>query len=76
MSKADAIKVDGTVVEILTSRVVRVELANGHRLLAHPSAAMRANLTALSPGDGVMVEMSPFDLSKGCVFERRREEKL
>jgi translation initiation factor IF-1 len=76
VSKEDAIKIDGRVVEILANRVVRVELANGHRLLAHPSAAMRENLKSLSPGDRVMVEMSPFDLSKGCIIERLREEPL
>ena len=67
MSKADAIKVDGTVVEILTSRVVRVELANGHRLLAYVAGKVRLSFGRLAAGDKVRLEMSPYDLSSGRI---------
>jgi translation initiation factor IF-1 len=76
LSKEDVIKIDGTVAEVLPNRVVRLELANGHRLLGHLSAPMRENLIKLSPGERVMVALSPYDLSKGCIVERLTEQKL
>lgn len=67
MYREEAIEVEGRVVEILPNTVFRVELANGHRILAHISGKMRMNFIRISPGDTVTVEMSPYDLSKGCI---------
>ncbi len=67
MSREDAIKVEGTVAEVLPNNVFRVTLANGHRILAHVSGKMRLHFVRLTPGDKVTVEMSPYDLSKGCI---------
>jgi translation initiation factor IF-1 len=68
MAREDAIKVEGAVVEALTNAVYRVELANGHRVTAHFKRRARVNLVHLAPGDKVMLEMSPFDLSTGCII--------
>ena len=70
MSREDAIKVEGTVVQVLPNTMFRVELANGHRLLAHVSGKMRIHFVRLAPGDKVTVEMSPYDLTKGCITVR------
>lgn len=67
MPREDAIEVEGTVTEALPPRIYRVELPNGHRILAHLSGEMRLSFTRLEPGDRVRVEMSPYDLSKGCI---------
>lgn len=67
MSREEAIEVEGRVVEVLPNTVFRVELANGHRILAHISGKVRMNFIRISPGDTVTVEMSPYDLSKGCI---------
>ena len=72
MSKEDVIKVEGTVVELLPNTMFRVELPNGHRILAHISGKMRLNFIRLLPGDKVMVEMSPYDLSKGRITFRQK----
>lgn len=72
MSKEDAIKVEGTVVELLPNTMFRVELPNGHRILAHISGKMRLHFIRLLPGDKVMVEMSPYDLSKGRITFRQK----
>ncbi len=66
----DAIQVEGTVVEVLPNNVVRVELSNGHRLLARISSRLRLNFIRCKTGDRAMVQMSPYDLSKGCIIER------
>ncbi|MDB6033435.1 MAG: hypothetical protein JWM16_3773 [Verrucomicrobiales bacterium] len=71
MSREDAIEVEGTIVQILPNTMVRVELVNGHRVLAHVSGKMRIQFVRLSPGDKVTVEMSPFDLTKGCITVRQ-----
>jgi len=65
--REDAIRVEGTVVEVLPNNLFRVELANGHRFVAHTSGKMRLNFIRLLLGDKVTVEMSPYDLSKGCI---------
>ena len=65
--REDAIRVEGTVVEVLPNNLFRVELPNGHRFIAHPSGKMRLNFIRLLLGDKVTVEMSPYDLSKGCI---------
>jgi len=72
VSKEDAIKVEGTVVELLPNTMFRVELPNGHRILAHISGKMRLHFIRLLPGDKVMVEMSPYDLSKGRITFRQK----
>ena len=72
MSREDAIKVEGTVVEVLPNTMFRVELPNGHRILAHISGKMRLNFIRILPGDKVTVEMSPYDLSKGCITYRQK----
>ena len=66
MARADAIEVEGTVVETLPHTLYRVELANGHRVLAH--FKRRAKMTGFALGDKVMLEMSPFDLSVGRII--------
>ena len=67
MRREDAIRVEGTVVEVLPNYLFRVELLNGHRFIAHTSGKMRLNFVRLLLGDKVTVEMSPYDLSKGCI---------
>ncbi|MGD0017129.1 MAG: translation initiation factor IF-1 [Verrucomicrobiia bacterium] len=70
MARDDAIRVEGTVVEVLPNTMFRVELPNKHRVLAHISGKMRLNFIRLMPGDKVTVEMSPYDLSKGRITFR------
>ena len=72
MAKEEAIKVEGTVVELLPNTMFRVELPNKHRILAHISGKMRLNFIRLLPGDKVMIEMSPYDLSKGRITFRQK----
>jgi len=72
VSREDAIKIEGTVVEVLPNTMFRVELPNGHRILAHISGKMRLNFIRILPGDKVSVEMSPYDLSKGCITYRQK----
>jgi translation initiation factor IF-1 len=68
MAREDAIKIEGAVVAALSSAVYRVELANGHRLMAHFKCRSQVNAVHLAPGDKVMLEMSPFDLSTGRII--------
>ena len=68
MPREEAIRVEGTVVEVLPNNLFRVELANGHRFMAHTSGKMRMNFIRLVAGDRVTVEMSPYDLSKGLII--------
>jgi len=72
VAKEDAIKIEGTVVELLPNTMFRVELPNGHRILAHISGKMRLNFIRLLPGDKVTVEISPYDLSKGRITFRQK----
>jgi len=72
MAKEEAIKLEGTVVELLPNTMFRVELPNKHQILAHISGKMRLNFIRLLPGDKVMVEMSPYDLSKGRITFRQK----
>ena len=67
MPRAGAIKVEGTVVEVLKETLFRVELPNRHRFLAHVAGKAGAKWVRFSPGDKVTVEMSPYDLSKGRI---------
>jgi translation initiation factor IF-1 len=71
VSREDAIEVEGTIVQVLPNTMIRVELVNGHRILAHVSGKMRIQFIRLSPGDKVTVEMSPYDLTKGCITVRQ-----
>ena len=61
MSKEDAIEIDGVVIEPLPNAMFTVELANGHRILAHISGKIRTNYIRILPGDKVTVELSPYD---------------
>jgi|UniRef100_A0A7V4LCN0 translation initiation factor IF-1 len=70
MPKEDAIEVEGKVVEPLPNAMFRVELANGHRVLAHISGKMRMHYIKILPGDKVIVELSPYDLNRGRIVYR------
>jgi translation initiation factor IF-1 len=70
VGKESAIQVEGTVVEALPNAMFRVELENGHRVLAHVSGKMRMHFIKILPGDKVTVELSPYDLSRGRVVYR------
>ena len=72
MAKEDAIEVEGTVVETLPNAMFRVELPNGHRILAHISGKMRMHFIRILPGDKVTVELSPYDLSRGRITYRSK----
>jgi len=72
MPKKESIEVEGTVTEALPNAVFRVELANGHKVLAHISGRMRMHFIRVLPGDRVLVELSPYDLSRGRVTFRFR----
>lgn len=72
MSKADVIEVEGKVIEALPNATFRVELQNGHELLAHISGKLRMNFIRILPGDKVTVEISPYDLSKGRITWRSK----
>lgn len=72
MSKADVIEVEGTVVEKLPNAMFQVELANGHKVLAHISGKLRMNFIKILPGDKVTLEMSPYDLSRGRITWRSK----
>lgn len=72
MSKEDVIEIEGTVVESLLNAQFRVELPNGHQLLAHISGKLRMNFIRILPGDKVTLEMSPYDLTKGRITWRSK----
>ena len=67
MSKADVIEIEGKVVEKLPNAMFKVELENGHQVLAHISGKLRTNFIKILPGDTVTLELSPYDLSKGRI---------
>ena len=70
MAKKDAIRFDAKVIEALPNAVFRVELENGHQILAHVSGKMRMHFIRILPGDTVTVEMSPYDLNRGRIVMR------
>ena len=70
MAKQAAIEQDGTIVEALSNAMFRVELENGHVIIAHISGKMRMHYIKILPGDKIRVEMSPYDLSKGRIVFR------
>ena len=72
MSKEDVIDIEGSVVEALPSAQFKVELPNGHQILAHISGKLRMNFIRILPGDKVTVEMSPYDLTKGRITWRSK----
>ncbi|HKL20894.1 MAG TPA: translation initiation factor IF-1 [Tichowtungia sp.] len=72
MTKEEAIEVEGTVVEPLPNAMFRVELDNGHVVLAHISGKMRKYYIRILPGDRVTVELSPYDLSRGRITYRSK----
>ena len=72
MSKEDVIEIEGTVVESLPNAQFRVELPNGHQLLAHISGKLRMNFIRILPGDKVTLEMTPYDLTKGRITWRSK----
>ena len=72
MSKEDVIEIEGTVVEALPNTNFKVELENGHQILAHISGKLRMNYIKILPGDKVKVELSPYDLSRGRITWRAK----
>ena len=72
MSKEDVIEIEGVVVESLPNTTFKVELANGHQILAHISGKLRMNYIKILPGDKVKVELSPYDLTKGRITWRAK----
>ncbi len=70
MSKNDVVEVEGTVIEPLPNAMFRVELENGHKVLAHVSGKIRMNFIRILPGDKVTIELSPYDLSRGRIVYR------
>ena len=72
MAKEEAIEVEGVVKEALPNTTFRVELQNGHMILAHLSGKMRKHYIRIVPGDSVKVELSPYDLNRGRIIFRER----
>lgn len=72
MAKEEAIPMEGTVTEALANTQFRVELDNGHMILAHVAGKMRKNFIRIVPGDRVKVEVSPYDLTRGRITYRER----
>ena len=72
MPKEDIIEVEGTVTEALPNAMFNVELANGHKILAHISGKLRMNFIKILPGDKVTIEISPYDLSRGRITWRAK----
>jgi len=70
VSKQDVIEVEGSVVEPLPNAMFRVELENGHKVLAHVSGKIRMNFIRILPGDKVTIELSPYDLTRGRIVYR------
>jgi translation initiation factor IF-1 len=70
MAKQESIEQDGTIIEALSNAMFRVELENGHQVIAHISGKMRMNYIKILPGDKVKLEMSPYDLTKGRIVYR------
>ena len=72
MARTDLIQVEGKVTDLLPNTMFRVELPNGHRVLAHISGKMRLHFIRILPGDKVLLEMSPYDLTKGRITFRQK----
>ena len=76
MPGAEPIRVEGRIVEVWSHRLVRAELSNGHRLMAHSTRATSKVLVDAQPGEIVVLEVSTFDLSKGRVMERKKQNEI
>jgi translation initiation factor IF-1 len=74
MPKEEAIQVEGTIIEPLPNAMFRVELDNGHKVLAHISGKMRMHFIKILPGDRVTIELSPYDLSRGRITFRSKNK--
>ena len=72
MAKEELIETEGTVLEMLPNAMFRVELENGHKVLAHVSGKMRMNFIRILPGDKVKLELSPYDLTRGRITFRNK----
>lgn len=72
MAKQEAIQVEGKVFETLPNAMFRVELPNGHKVLAHVSGKMRMHFIKILPGDSVTIELSPYDLTRGRIIYRAK----
>jgi len=72
MAKEDLIQVEGKVLETLPNAMFRVELDNGHKVLAHVSGKMRMHFIRILPGDKVTIELSPYDLTRGRITFRAK----
>jgi translation initiation factor IF-1 len=72
LSKDDVIEVSGKITEKYPNAMFQVELENGHKILAHISGKLRMNFIRIIPGDKVLVEMSPYDLTKGRIIWREK----
>ena len=72
MTKEDAIEVEGTVIEPLPNAMFRVEMDNGHKILAHVAGKMRLHHIRILPGDKVTIQLSPYDLTRGRITYRFR----
>jgi translation initiation factor IF-1 len=70
--KEEPIVIDGKVLETLPNAMFRVELSNGHKVLAHVSGKMRMNFIRILPGDTVILELSPYDLTRGRITRREK----
>ncbi len=70
MPRDDSFEAEGRVIEVLPNSLCRVEMPNGHRILAHRSSRVRSSGLQLGPGDRVKVEMSPYDMSRGRIVNR------
>jgi translation initiation factor IF-1 len=73
MAKEEAIQVEGTIIEPLPNAMFRVELENGHKVLAHISGKMRMHFIKILPGDKVTIELSPYDLTRGRITFRSKK---
>ncbi len=72
MAKDDVIEVEGVVLEKLPNAQFQIELENGHKIIAHISGKLRMNYIKIIPGDKVLIEMSPYDLTKGRIVWREK----
>ena len=72
MAKDDVIEVEGEILEALPNAMFKVELSNGHKIIAHVSGRLRMNFIRILPGDKVTIEMSPYDLTKGRITWRAK----
>ena len=75
MAKEESIQVEGSVIEALPNAMFRVELENGHKILAHVAGKMRMHFIRILPGDKVTVELSPYDLTRGRITFRTRTDR-